>query len=83
MGRRSIAILLVAVILAAYVLAIYTRPAENAAEEHSKKGTELIARGQYDEALVEYNQAIELVPQFVEAYNNRAITYRHLGLHRE
>ncbi|MFC2019330.1 tetratricopeptide repeat protein [Chloroflexota bacterium] len=83
MGKRSIGILLVAVILSAYFLRIYTRPTEDVAEEHSKKDTELVAQGQYDEALVEYNQAIELDPQFVEAYNNRAITYRHLGLHRE
>ena len=39
--------------------------------------------GKYEEAIKHYDQAIDINPQFAEAYNNRGITKDRLGRHEE
>ena len=38
-------------------------------------------KGQYDQAISDYNKAIEIDPKFATAYNNRGIAYRQKGQH--
>ncbi len=40
-------------------------------------------KGKYEDALKHYDQAIDINPQFAEAYNNRGITKDRLGRHEE
>ena len=35
--------------------------------------------GRYDEAIADYNRAIELKPDYAKAYRNRALAYRAIG----
>jgi tetratricopeptide (TPR) repeat protein len=35
--------------------------------------------GEYDKALSDYNKAIELLPRYAKAYNNRGYIYRKKG----
>jgi tetratricopeptide (TPR) repeat protein len=41
------------------------------AEIHLARGDELMRQKKYNEAIVQYSKAIELKPDFAEAYNNR------------
>lgn len=45
---------------------------------HSNQGNALARQGNYDEAMVEYNTAIELNPKNATAYSNRGINYSNL-----
>ena len=49
------------------------------AGEHLKAGDELLAQGQLEEAIAEYDEAIRLDPQFALAYNNRGFANTKLG----
>jgi tetratricopeptide (TPR) repeat protein len=49
------------------------------AEQHYNKGAELDGKGLHDQAILEFGQAIQLLPYFAEAYYGRAITYAKLG----
>ncbi len=49
------------------------------AEEHNGLGIALIDDGQYEQAIEEFNQAIELDPNCATAYNNRAYAYIRKG----
>ncbi len=48
-------------------------------EEHFYSGVELQRQGRIEQAIVEYTKAIELNPELVEAYNNRAGAYLEKG----
>ena len=48
-------------------------------EEAFNKGINYVEKGIPDEAIVEYNRAIEINPDRAEAYFNRAIAYRSKG----
>ena len=50
-------------------------PALNSAAESLARGDVTFDRGKYGQALADYSRAIELKPDFAEAYNNRAYTY--------
>ena len=54
-------------------------PAKDTAEWHADQAYELAEQGCYDEAIEEYTKAIELNPNYVEAYNNRACAYKKKG----
>jgi len=43
------------------------------------RGDALIAKGEYDRAIADNDQAIRLNPQFALAYNNRALAYERKG----
>lgn len=53
------------------------------ATEHYKRAYAHGERGQRTEALEEYSKAIDLVPRFYEAIDNRAFTYMELGRFEE
>ena len=72
MGRLSIAILLVVVLFSANTLTGCVSEAEGTAEWHAEKAHKLNEQGYYDEAIEEYNKAIELNPNLAIAYVNRA-----------
>jgi Flp pilus assembly protein TadD len=36
-------------------------------------------KGQYDQAISDFNKAIEINPKYANAYNNRGIVYISLG----
>jgi len=45
------------------------------AEQHNENGLKLADEGQWEEAIAEYDQAVELDPEFASAYINRGIAY--------
>jgi len=54
-------------------------PSKGTAEWYLDQGNELCEEGYYDEAIEEYNKAIELDPNLAEAYQNRAYAYNYKG----
>ncbi len=45
------------------------------AKQHNEQGKSLIQEGKYAQAIEAYTQAIELQPNYAEAYNNRGLAY--------
>ena len=43
--------------------------------DHSIKGYAYASKGQYDQAIADFNKTNELNPQSPEAYNNRTVAY--------
>lgn len=52
--------------------------AHDPAKEAMIKGIEFDKKGKYDEAIAEFDKAIELNPNFAEAYKNRGISFYHM-----
>ncbi len=48
-------------------------------EKHYKNGTVLVIDGEYEEAIVELNKAIELDPEYADAYYYRGLAYDKSG----
>jgi len=48
-------------------------------ETHHKNGLALVLDGEYEEAIVELNKAIELNPEYADAYYNRGIAFDKSG----
>jgi lipoprotein NlpI len=46
---------------------------------YNNRGIAYYAKGDNDDAIADYTQAIQLEPKYVSAYNNRAIAYRAKG----
>jgi len=53
------------------------------ANEHFQRAYRLGEQGRRTEAIAEYTQAIDLVPRFYEAIDNRAFTYMDLGRYKD
>lgn len=47
--------------------------------QHNELGVQLLEEGRYDEAIVEFNRAIELAPKLAMAYTNRGSAYINKG----
>lgn len=47
----------------------------NSPEFHVKRGEDLSAKREYDRAILEYTAAIQLKPDYAEAYNDRGFAY--------
>lgn len=47
--------------------------------QHLKKGDNYSDKGKWNEAIVEYTKAIEIAPDLIKAYNNRAVAYTEKG----
>ena len=58
-------------------------PLELEAIQELNKGTELMRKGDYKEAIVILKKAIDLNPDFPEAYYNVGISYEQLGKHKD
>ena len=54
-------------------------PATETAEQHNERGVVLSAVGLYEQAITEFNKAIELDPEYAMAYNNRGNAYWNKG----
>lgn len=52
---------------------------QEAAEEHFKRGNELSLSGDFEEAIVEYEQALEIEPENVDLMSNLGVAYYNLG----
>lgn len=48
-------------------------------EKHYKNGTALVIDGEHEEAIVELDKAIELDPEYADAYYNRGLAYNNSG----
>ena len=46
---------------------------------YNNRGIAKAEKGQYDQAILDYNKAIEIDPKYAEAYNNRGRVYRLKG----
>jgi len=53
--------------------------AKDSAKEFSDAGIELAKQSKYDEAVISYARAIELNPNFTEAYYGRGLAYGRKG----
>ena len=51
----------------------------NPALEHLEQDNTYADQGQWDEAIIEYGEAIELDPDLALAYNNRGLAYAGKG----
>ncbi len=50
------------------------------AEDHFNKGSTYLNGGQWGKAMLEFNAAIKLKPDYAAAFNNRGKTYLKIGL---
>ena len=80
--KKIIWLVVSSLIMAALVLASCA-PAvteeEMAAVEHNERGIALALAGLYEQAVTEFNKAIELDPEYAMAYNNRGNAYWNKG----
>jgi len=53
------------------------------AAEYNDRGNVLFNEGKYDEAIAEYNKAIELYPEYSSAWNNKGVALEKLGRNEE
>ena len=51
------------------------------AEGYYNRGGAYFAKGEYNQAISDYNKALEINPRFAEAYNNRGEAYRRVIQH--
>jgi tetratricopeptide (TPR) repeat protein len=58
-------------------VAVHVEDAKTA-EEYLSRGDEAFDGGNYEEAFAAYTQALDLNPNYAEAYNNRAYTYMRM-----
>ena len=52
------------------------------AQQKLEEGNQLYYQRKYYEAIKKYNEALELKPNFVVAYNNRGVAYDEMGNHQ-
>jgi tetratricopeptide (TPR) repeat protein len=52
---------------------------EEPAEDHFKRGNELSLSGELEEAVAEYEQALEIEPENVDVMSNLGVAYYNLG----
>jgi Tfp pilus assembly protein PilF len=50
---------------------------------YNNRGIAYGEKGQYDQAISDFNKAIEINPRYVKAYNNRGIIYRLKGQYEQ
>jgi len=49
------------------------------ADFYNKRGVELGMKGQYDQAILDFNKALKINPGYADVYNNRGIAYGGKG----
>lgn len=82
MKRIAFLFLAAAVVLltASCNMADLERTAPKTAEEYQARGFEYLNNGDYDSAIAEFTKAINLNPEYAEAYNSRSEAYYNLSL---
>jgi tetratricopeptide (TPR) repeat protein len=58
-----------------------TEPPRILTVAHNNRGNAYVARGDYDRAIEDYNQAIKISPSYARAFNNRAVAFGKKGQH--
>jgi tetratricopeptide (TPR) repeat protein len=53
------------------------------AEDYYNRGDAYRSKGQYDQAIADYNNALEMNPRYAEAYNNRGMVNMAKGQYDE
>jgi len=71
--------LLILLVLSLSGTVTYGKSAQASAESHLKIGLARYEKGELQEAIVEYNAAIEINPQFTKAYNARGLARERTG----
>lgn len=56
-----------------------TTPADVQARPYNDRGIALASKGQYEQAISEFNKALELSPVYAQAYYNRGIAHLSMG----
>jgi Tfp pilus assembly protein PilF len=59
-----------------------TQPKQDESKDakfYNNRGAAYGEKGQYDQAIMDFNQAIEMNPRYIRAYNNRGVIYRLKG----
>jgi tetratricopeptide (TPR) repeat protein len=72
---------LILIALAVFISACATPKVENNAEAYNTRGLAHKRKGQLDQAISDYNKAIEINPRHAEAYVNRGVAYYMKGEH--
>lgn len=54
-------------------------PCTEAAEQHNSNGFDFLANGRFENAVSEFDKAIELDPSCAKAYHNRGWAYEHMA----
>jgi Tfp pilus assembly protein PilF len=70
------------IVLFSLVSCASTQPKQNESRDakfYNNRGTTFGEKGQYDQAISDFNNAIEINPRYIKAYNNRGIVYRLRG----
>ena len=57
----------------------YSRWKESQANAVFHRGVAYEAKGEYDDAIADYTEAIRLNPKFADAYNNRGVAFTKKG----
>lgn len=65
-------------IILVFLMALVIAGCGKSAEQHLEVGLELHQQGRFEEAIQDYNEAILLDPQRVEAFNNRGRAYLNI-----
>lgn len=73
--KKKIVIPVLLITLSGFVNAF----AKDSAKEFSDAGMEFVKQSKYDEAVISYARAIELNPNFTEAYYGRGLVYGRKG----
>ena len=72
--RKTSLTLLLTIIVGSITLLSCASP-----EDAVERGDEFFAAGQYEEAIAEYTEAIEIAPEYAAAYNGRGFAYYKWG----
>jgi serine/threonine-protein kinase len=75
-GSISIILLIVLFFLSACASTQSKQDEPRNAKFYNSRGIAFAEKGQYDRAISDFNQAIEINPRYNKAYNNRGIVYR-------
>ncbi|MFC2006963.1 tetratricopeptide repeat protein [Chloroflexota bacterium] len=78
--KKSVVLYITSLILLLWMLpAIGCQVTSIQSEKHLKNGLALVLDGEYEEGIVELNKAIDLDPEYADAYYNRGIAYDKSG----
>ena len=75
---KSVWIILL-IVLSSLFSCASTQPKQNESRDpkfYNNRGIAFGEKGQYDQAISDLNQAVEINPRYIKAYNNRGVIYR-------